>query len=315
MKIVVTDGGTLNPGDLQWDDLQGFGELTVYERTAVKDIYKVCKDADIIITNKVPFSRELIYKLDGLKLISVTATGYNVIDIDAAKEKGVAVYNVPAYGTYSVAQHVFALLLELTNQVGRNGASVSAGEWEKSPDWSYTKGTLKELHHKIMGIVGLGNIGRQTAEIARAFGMRVIYCNASGRDENGLERTDLETLFSASDVISLHCPLTPETNGFINKKVLRLMKPSSFLINTARGQLINELDLADALRNNQIAAAAVDVLSVEPPSSDNPLLRARNCLITPHTAWITVEARQRLMKETCRNVERFLQGNIENRVA
>jgi glycerate dehydrogenase len=314
MKIVVTDGYTLNPGDLSWQHLKVYGQLAIYDRTASEDILKRCMNANIIITNKVTLNRETLNQLSDLKLIAVTATGYNIIDTGAVKEKGIAVYNVPGYGISSVAQHVFALLLELTNHVALNAASVSAGEWVKSEDWSYTKAPVKELDKKIMGIVGMGNIGKRTALIAQAFGMKVIFSNSSGKEEKGFDRTDLDTLFSASDVISLHCPLTPANNAFINKKLLSIMKPSSLLINTARGQLINEQDLADALNNNIITGAALDVLSVEPPDRNNPLLSAKNCLLTPHNAWISVEARQRLMTETAKNIERFLKGDSENRV-
>ncbi|MDX2045427.1 MAG: D-2-hydroxyacid dehydrogenase [Chitinophagaceae bacterium] len=307
MQIVITDGFTLNAGDLDWEPLRTFGELKIYDRTATELITERCKRAEIILTNKVPFSSETIEQLPGLKLISVLATGYNVIDVKATREKNITVCNVPAYGTASVAQHTIALLLELSNHTGIHTASVKNGDWEKSADWCYTKAPVIEWAGKTMGIVGLGNIGRQVALIAAALGMKIIYNSSTDKRSGPGTFTDLKTLFAESDVISLHCPLK-DNAGFVNKNLLQLMKKTSFLINTARGQLINEQDLADALNNNGIAGAALDVLSKEPPASDNPLLRARNCFITPHHAWMSREARQRIMDTTVRNIEAYLKG-------
>ena len=307
MKIVVTDGYTLNPGDLSWDAIHSFGELVVYERTPEALIAERCTDADIVLTNKVPLTKDTLQKLPQLKLISVLATGYNVIDTIAAKEQGIIVCNAPAYGTASVAQHVFALLLELTNHVGRNANATAAGKWQQSIDWCFTEAPLMELDGKTMGIVGFGNIGQQTARIATAFGMNIIYFNPSNKGTHLGTPVDVDTLFAQSDVISLHCSLNAGNHGFVNKDLLHKMKPSAIIINTARGQLINEHDLAEALNNNVIGGAALDVLSKEPPLLDNPLIGAKNCIITPHTAWISKEARQRIMDITAANIKAFLQ--------
>lgn len=314
MKIVVTDGYTLNPGDLSWKQIENFGELRVYERTSVQQIEERCKDADIVLTNKVPLDKAVLDKLQKLKLISVLATGYNIVDIIAAKERGITVCNVPAYSTASAAQQTFTLLLELTNHTGLHAASVAKGEWVHSKDFSYTKAPLTELQDKTFGIIGLGNIGTKVAQIATAFGMKLIYHNPSKKDTTLATFTDMKTLFSKSDVVSLHCPLKPDNHQFVNRSLLQLMKPSAFLINTSRGQLIHEQDLADALNNNVIAGAGLDVLSSEPPSPDNPLLTAKNCIITPHIAWITKEARMRIMDVTAKNIKAFLNGNSMNKV-
>jgi glycerate dehydrogenase len=287
MKIVVTDGYALNPGDLSWDPIQQYGELIVYERTPHDLIGERCKDADIVLSNKTPLNREIIERLSQLKLISVLATGYNVIDIEAARSRGVIVCNVPAYGTASVAQHAFALILLLTNHAALHVDSVKNGEWQRSPDWGYAKRPLTELAGKTLGIVGMGNIGQQTARIAIAFGMKVIYYSRHDKQTSLGEYTDIQTVFSNSDFISLHCPLTPDNKEFVNKKMIQRMKPTAYLINTARGQLINENDLTEALNSNIIAGAALDVLSQEPPEDENPLLKAKNCVITPHNAWMT----------------------------
>lgn len=314
-KIVVTDGYTLNPGDLSWKQIEAMGELTVYDRTKPDEIVERCKDATIILTNKVPFNEATLAQLPNLKLIGVTATGYNIIDVQAAAKQGIVVSNVPAYGTDSVAQHTFALLLELTNQVGKHAASVAAGGWVKSPDFSYQLSPVTELAGKIMGLVGYGNIGRQTAQIAHAFGMETLYYTPSQKDNVYARCVSLADLFAKSDVISLHCPLKPENTGFVNKELIAKMKPSAYIINTSRGPLINEQDLADALNSNRIAGAALDVLSTEPPSADNPLLSAKNCIITPHNAWISKEARQRIMDVTVKNVAGFLKGANPNKVS
>jgi glycerate dehydrogenase len=288
------------------------GELTVYDRTPKHLIIERCKDVQIVLTNKVPFSAATLQQLPALKLIGVTATGYNIIDTEAAKKLGVAVCNVPAYGTASVAQHTFALLLELTNRVGLHAASVAEGAWVNAKDWCYTKLPLTELDGKTIGIVGLGHIGLQTARIAKAFGMHVLYTGRSKKDTDVGAYTDLKTLFAQSDVVSLHLPLTSDNNQMVNKNLLQLMKPSAFLINTSRGPLVHEQDLADVLNEGRIAGAAVDVLSTEPPKDTNPLLKAKNCIITPHNAWMSREARRRVMDITIKNVEAFLGGRPIN---
>ncbi|OQP59765.1 glycerate dehydrogenase [Niastella vici] len=314
MKIVVTDGYTLNPGDLSWSPIQQFGEVTVYDRTKPEEIIDRCHDANIILTNKVPLSEATIAQLPQLKMIGVTATGYNIIDVQAAAKRKIVVCNVPAYGTASVAQHTIALLLELTNQVGRHAASVAAGEWVQSPDFSYQKTPITELAGKTLGIIGWGNIGQQTARIAQALGMHIIYYNPSKKEKEWASWHPLPDLFAESDVVSLHCPLKPENTGFVNAGLIALMKPSAFIINTSRGPLINEQDLADALNSGRIAGAALDVLSAEPPSAKNPLLTAKNCIITPHNAWISKEARQRVMDVTVQNVAAFFNDKPVNKV-
>jgi glycerate dehydrogenase len=312
MKIVVTDGYTLNPGDLSWQSIEAFGELTIYERSPENSLIERCREAKIILSNKTVFRKETLDQLPKTKLISVLAAGYNVIDIKAAREKGIAVCNAPGYGTATVAQHTIALLLELTNHVGLNAASVANGEWLTAKDWCYGKTTIIELAGKTLGIVGFGNIGEKVAEIATALGMKIIYYSANKKAPRLAEFVDLETLFQQSDVISLHCPLKPDNYQFVNKEMLQLMKPSAFLINTARGQLINEQDLADALNKIQIAGAALDVLSKEPPDKSNPLLSAKNCMITPHNAWMSKEARKRILDITAKNIEAFLRSKPVN---
>ena len=307
IKIVVTDGYTLNPGDLSWEQIKQFGELAIYDRTQPHEIIDRCRDANIVLTNKVPFNEETLAGLPGLKMIGVTATGYNIIDVAAAAKSGIVVCNVPAYGTASVAQHTFALLLELTNQVGKHAASVAAGEWVNAPDFSYQKAPFTELAGKTLGIVGWGNIGQQTARIAQAFDMRVLYYTPSKKENAFAGWVPLTELFSQSDFVSLHCPLKPDNMGFVNNDLIGVMKRSACIINTARGPLINEQHLADALNNDRIAGAALDVLSTEPPSPDNPLLTAKHCIITPHNAWISKEARQRVMDITAANINAFLQ--------
>jgi glycerate dehydrogenase len=306
MKIVVTDGYTLNGGDLSWEKVSSFGELILYDRTPVELITERCKDANIVLTNKVPFTKDTLAKLTQLKLICVLATGHNIIDLPAAKERGIVVCNVPAYGTASVSQHVFALLLELTNHVGRNAQSTSEGKWQQSADWCYTELPITELDGKTFGIIGFGNIGQQTARIAKAFGMKVIYYSPGNKETDIGKPRDLKSLFSESDIISLHCPLSAENQEFVNRDLLQLMKSSAIIINTARGQLINEKDLAEALNQDVIGGAALDVLTKEPPLSSNPLLNAKNCIITPHNAWMSKEARERMMNITVANMGAFL---------
>jgi len=312
MKIVVADGYALNPGDLNWEKISHLGELKVYDRTAPELVVERCGDADIIITNKTPVDKSAIESLRNLKMITMLATGYNVIDIRAARQRGIDVCNVPAYGTASVAQHALALILALTNRVHVHAASVAKGEWEKASDFGYALTPLMELSGKTLGIIGMGNIGRQTAQIGVAFGMNIMYSSRSEKPEAPGTYADIETVFSESDVVSLHCPLTPDNNQFVNAKMIGLMKRTAFIINTARGQLINEADLAAALNEGKIGGAGLDVLSQEPPRTENPLLKARNCVITPHNAWMTKEARERIMEVTNDNIKAFIDGRPQH---
>lgn len=310
--ITVTDGFTLNPGDLSWDRIAGLGRLQYFDRTLDDEMISRCANATIIVTNKTPVSGDVIRACGKLKLIAVTATGYNIIDVDSAKKQGVKVCNVPGYGTDSVAQHTFALILELTNHVGQNAASVRRGEWSSSKDFCYTKAPLMELAGKTLGIVGYGQIGRKVAEIGRAFAMNVIYSRSANSGDP--DARSVEQLFAESDVVTLHCPLTRENTGFVSLALLKTMKRNALLINTARGQLIGEEDLATALSEGVLRGAALDVLSKEPPPPGNPLLSAPNCIITPHNAWFSIEARSRIMSETFQNIESFLQGIPRNLV-
>jgi glycerate dehydrogenase len=281
MKIVIVESYAVNPGDLSWQSIAAFGELIVYDRTPEHLITERCKNGDIILSNKLPYRRETILELHNTRLICVLATGYNVIDINAAREKNIIVCNVPSYGTASVAQHTIALLLELTNRVGIHAKSVEDGEWLHAPDWCYTKTPIIELADKTFGIVGFGSIGQQVARVTKALGTKIIYYGPNQKKTDLAEYANLQTLFAQSDFISLHCPLKKDNFQFVNKTLLQLMKQSAFLINTARGQLIHEQDLANALNQQSIAGAALDVLSVEPPIENNPLLTAKNCIITP----------------------------------
>ena len=314
MKIVVVDAYTLNPGDLSWDKIAGLAEIKLFDRTSPAELIDRCTRADIILTNKVAFDKRILEQLPDLKLIVVTATGYNIIDTEAAREKKISVCNVPDYGTDSVAQHTFAFILELVNQVGTHSSSVHQGDWVKSPDFSYSLTPLTELKDKTIGFVGFGSIGRRTAEIAKAFGMRVLYHTPQKKDTDLGEYRDLNSIFIESDFVSLHVPLKVENKGFVNKNLIEKMKKNAFLINTARGQLINEQDLADALNSGRIAGAALDVLSTEPPQANNPLLGANNCIITPHNAWMSKEARIRIMEITLENIKAFLNGEPINLV-
>ncbi len=317
MKAVVVDGYMLNPGDLNWDRLKGLAECEIYECSEPGETIELCKDADIVITNKVAFDKNTIESLPTLKLIVVTATGYNIIDVGAAKSNDVVVCNVPTYGTKSVAQMVFALLLELSHHVGHHAQTVKEGKWSACDNFCYWDTPLIELADLTMGIVGFGRIGRAAAALAEAFGMNVIACDPYA-DKEGCQNIDfveLEELFSRSDVVSLHCSLTDSNSQMINSSSLGLMKPSAFLINTSRGPLINEKDLAEVLNSNKIAGAALDVLSVEPPTEDNPLISASNCIITPHIAWATKSARERLMSVTVQNVKAFLEDSAINVVS
>jgi glycerate dehydrogenase len=313
MKIVVTDGYALNPGDLDWGVIENLGDLTVYDRTPQELVAERCADADIILTNKTPITKDAISQLANTKLISVLATGYNIVDTAAAREKGIVVCNVPGYSTASVAQQTFALLLELINHTGLYAASVANGDWVRSKDWSYSIAPVTELADKTMGLVGFGNIGKQTAAIASALGMKVLYHTPNKKE--GIENAtyaSLEELFAQSFVVSLHCPLTPSNHKFVNTALLGLMKPTAYLINTSRGQLIDEAALATSLNSGLIAGAGLDVLSTEPPAADNPLLTAKNCIITPHIAWGTKEARQRVMGITAKNIQAFKDGQPVN---
>jgi glycerate dehydrogenase len=311
MQIVITDGHTLNPGDLSWQPFHGLGEVKYYDRSSPDEVPSRCHQAVAIVTNKTPITKETIESAKDLKVIAVTATGYNIIDMAAAEKRGVLVCNVPEYGTYSVAQHTIALLLELSNHVGIHAQSVQKGSWNNAIDWCYSKTPIIELKDKILGIVGLGKIGLQTARIAHALGMNIIYYRGNSA-ELPARSVSLKEVFSESDFISLHCPLKPDNNSFVNQELLSLMKPSAFLINTSRGQLINEKDLAYALRNKLLAGAALDVLSKEPPPSNHPLLNLQNCIITPHNAWLSFEARQRILNTSYENVKAALSGKPQN---
>ena len=315
MKITVLDGYALNPGDLSWDALRKFGEVEVFDRTAPGDVLSRASGAAILLTNKTPLSEAVLAQLPDLRYVGVLATGYNVVDVAAARARSVVVANIPTYGTASVAQFVFALLLELCHNVKLHSDAVRGGEWSRSLDWSFWKSPLVELSGKTMGIAGYGRIGRAVGRIADALGMRVLACDTYQGDSplyTGFRWATLEELLRESDVVSLHTPLFPETKGMIHRDSLALMRPSAFLINTSRGPLVVDQDLADALDSGVIAGAAVDVLSVEPPLEANPLLRARNCLVTPHIAWATREARARLMAIAVENVSSFLAGTPQN---
>lgn len=314
MRMVVLDSHTLNPGDLDWDALQMLGSCKIYDRTPPAQVVSRAQGAQIVLTNKTVLSRESIERLPQLRYIGVLATGYNVVDVEAATKQGICVTNVPAYGTPSVAQMVFAHVLNLTQHVAEHAQSVRAGDWSRSEDFCYWNFLLVELAGLTMGIVGFGRIGHQTAKLARAFGMNVIYHDVSPAPVPPPEAqpVDLDTLFRDSDVVSLHCPLTQANRGFVNKLRLEMMKSSAFLINTSRGPLVDEPALAEALNAGRIAGAGLDVLCEEPPRADNPLLSARNCYITPHIAWATRSARQRLMEIALSNVRAFLEGNPQN---
>ncbi|MDD2441061.1 MAG: D-2-hydroxyacid dehydrogenase [Eubacteriales bacterium] len=315
MKIVVLDGYTLNPGDLSWDGLKDLGDVTIHDYTPADQIVARAQDAEILFTNKTPLTAATLAQLNKLTYIGVLATGYNVVDVKAAAARGVAVTNIPTYGTSSVAQMVFALLLELCHHVQLHSDAVRGGEWSASRDFCFWKTPLVELQGKTIGIVGFGRIGRQVAKIADAFGMRVLAQDkfqGPAPDLADFRWAELDELLAQSDVVSLHCPLFPDTAGLINQETLARMKPSTFLINTSRGGLIVDQDLSDALNRNQIAGAALDVLSVEPPPADNPLLKAKNILVTPHISWATAEARARLMGIAVDNLKAYLAGKPVN---
>jgi glycerate dehydrogenase len=314
MNIVILDGYTANPGDLSWAEIETLGPCTIFDRTADADIVSRVADAEIVLTNKTVLSADTIARLPKVKMIGVLATGVNVVDVAAAKARGIVVCNVPAYSTPGVAQAVFALLLELTNRTGHHDRTVHEGRWAACEDFCYWDGDLVELAGLTLGIVGYGQIGAAVARVGRAFGMRVFAHrrSASGSVDGGGDYVDLDRLFQESDVVSLHCPLTPDTKELVNAARLGQMKPTAYLINTARGGLVNEVDLAAALNAGRIAGAGLDVLSVEPPPAANPLLTARNCVITPHIAWATHAARRRLVAITAANIAAFLDGAPRN---
>jgi glycerate dehydrogenase len=309
-RIVVLDGHTVNPGDNPWDELAQLGELVIYERTAREHVAERARGADILLTNKTWLDAEALAGIEGLKGICVLATGYNVVDVRAARERGIPVCNVPSYSSESVVEHTFALLFELTRAVGLHDRAVHAGDWENSPDFCFWRTPQLELSAKTMGVVGYGSIGRRVAEVARAFGMRVVVTRSSRHPAgvDALETLPLEAIFATADVVSLHCPLTPETEELIRWDRLVTMKRTALLVNTARGALVREDDLARALHEGVIAGAALDVLCSEPPEPGNPLLRAPRCLITPHLAWTSLEARRRLVRTSVDNVRAILAG-------
>lgn len=316
MKIVVLDGYCENPGDLSWAPLEQFGEVVVYDRTPdTKDaVVERLQDADILVGNKNNITAEIMDACPKLKYIAVQATGYNVIDVAAAKERGIPVSNVPTYGTMAVAQHTMALLLEITNLVGHHNDRVHAGRWAEGPDWCFWDSPLMELDGKTLGVIGFGKIGQQTAKMAKAFGMNILATGSRPNEEGRAigEYVEMDELLAKSDVITLHCPLFPNTKGIICKENIDKMKDGVIILNSSRGPLVVEQDLADALRSGKVKAAAVDVVSAEPMTNDNPLLTAPNCIITPHIAWAPREARQRIMDTTAKNIEAFLSGSPIN---
>ncbi|MDB5031662.1 D-2-hydroxyacid dehydrogenase [Mucilaginibacter sp.] len=319
MKIVVLDGYTLNPGDLSWDALNQLGDVAIHDRTPYAEIVGRCAGATVVLTNKTPLDEATLNQLPDLKYIGVLATGYNIINTEVCKENGIIVSNVPGYSTPAVAQLVFAFLLELCLHVQKHSDSVMDGRWARSVDFCFWDYPLTELAGKTLGIIGFGTIGKKVADIATAFDMNIIATGRTHTDQSHRENfkwVTLDELLQLSDMISIHCPLTPETQGLINGENLRKMKPSAFLINTSRGPIVVDADLADALNNGVIAGAGIDVLSVEPPLADNPLFKAINCIITPHIAWAAKEARARLMNTVVSNLQAFINGvavNVVNR--
>jgi len=313
MKIVVLDGYALNPGDLDWDGLSSVGDLTVFDRSADDEVVLRSAGADIVLTNKVALTEAVISKLPDLKYIGVLATGYNIVDLEAAKERGVMVTNVPLYATESVAQSVFAHLLNLTLRYGDHVSSVSDGKWSECPDFCYWEYPLVEIAGMTMGIIGFGRIGRAVARVAKGFGMDVMANDAQDvPGEEGVRLVELDTLLVESDVVTLHCQLTEDNRGLINAEKIALMKSTAYLVNTSRGPLVDESTLADALNSGKLAGAGLDVLVDEPPLSDNPLLTARNCFITPHIAWATKAARTRLLATVVENIKAFQNGTSQN---
>lgn len=318
MEIVVLDGYTMNPGDLSWEGIRRLGAVKLFDRTPAELVAERAAGAEAILTNKVAVRAATLNALDSLRYIGVTATGVDIIDLDAARARGVTVTNVPAYGADSVAQFTIALLLELCHHVGLHSDAVRAGAWSSSKDWSFTLSPQVELAGKVLGVIGLGRIGRRVAEIGRALGMRVLAVNSGRREmvvEEMFEWSPLDGLLRSADVVSLHCPLTLLTRGLLSRERLSLMKPTALLLNTARGALIDDQALADALNQGKIAGAGLDALVDEPPSPSNPLLAAKNCIVTPHMAWSTREARARCMRTTVQNLEAFLNGKPQNVVS
>lgn len=317
MKIVILDGYTENPGDLSWDALAELGELSVYDRTSLTDEQEIISrigDAEVVITNKTPLTAKILDACPSIRYIAVLATGYNVVDVAYAREKGIPVSNVPAYGTASVAQFAIAMLLEICHHVADHSESVHRGGWAECPDFCYWNYPLIELDHKVMGIIGFGRIGQQTGRIAKALGMKVLAFDKN-ESESGRqigEYTDLDTLLASSDVIALHCPLFPDTKEIINAATIAKMKDGVIILNNSRGPLVAEQDLADALNSGKVYAAGLDVVSSEPIRNDNPLLKAKNCLITPHISWAPKESRQRIMDCTLENVKAYLAGKPVN---
>jgi glycerate dehydrogenase len=315
MKIVVLDGYTLNPGDISWDGLKELGDVTIHERTPADKVVERDIGAEIIFTNKTPVDEEAINQLSSLRFIGVLATGYNIVNTEAAKQKGIIVSNVPGYGTTSVVQMTFALLLELCLHVQRHSDAVMGGKWSRSADWCFWDSPLVELSGKTMGIIGFGRIGQQVGDVAAAFGMNILGNSRNRTDQSGRKNfkwSEIPELLTQSDVVSIHCPLYAETKGLINTESLKTMKNSAFLLNTSRGPIIVDDDLAEALNNDVIAGAGIDVLSVEPPPANNPLFKAKNCIITPHIAWATKEARQRLMDASVNNLSAFINSRPVN---
>lgn len=317
MKICILDGYSLNPGDLDWSPVERLGDVTLFDRTSADKIVERAADADIVLTNKVPFSADTLRQLPRLRFICVLATGYNIIDTEAAARQGVVVANIPAYSTMSVAQMAFAHILNITNHVASYAREVADGKWTNCPDFCFWDSALTELAGKTMGIVGLGNTGMATARIAVALGMKAVAMTSKSADTlpEGITPAPLDDVLASADVVSLHCPLTPSTRHLINAASIAKMKPSAILINTGRGPLVDEQAVADALNGGRLAAFGADVLSQEPPRGDNPLLSARNCFLTPHIAWATLEARKRLMSTATENVRQFIAGEpVANRV-
>ena len=315
MKIVVLDGYALNPGDLSWDELRRFGDVDIHDRTREEDVAGRAAGAQAVLTNKTPLSAATLSRLPDLRYIGVLATGYNIVDTEAAHKAGIVVTNIPTYGTASVAQFAIALLLELCHHVALHSEAVRQGDWSKSPDWSFWKTPLIELSGKTMGIIGFGRIGRQTGAIAAAMGMRVVAHDAIEKnppDHPEFRWMPVDDLLAESDVVSLHCPLSAENRGMIHRERLARMKTSAFLLNTSRGPLVVDEDLAAALNSHVIAGAGLDVLSIEPPADSNPLLGARNCLVTPHIAWATREARGRLLEAAVGNIRSFVENRPQN---
>lgn len=312
MKLGILDGYALNPGDLNWKPLEDLGELSVYEATSTEELIARIQGFEAVFTNKVAFPAEVLQQAPKLRYIGVMATGYDKIDIKAAKEQGITVTNVAGYGTAAVAQHTFALLLELANQVGMHSESVAAGEWDEQAGWCYWKKPIIELEQQVLGIIGMGDIGQKVAQISQAFGMNILYHTPNPKPNMIGEAVSLERLLQESDVVSLHCPLRLATEGLINESRLQMMKPTALLLNTGRGQLIEENALADALARGVIGGAGLDVLSQEPPPSDHPLIQAPNCLITPHNAWASKASRVRLLEEVALNLQAFIKGEARN---